>query len=69
MAEGVPAEFIEVATQKLTAINAAYEEITATRRVLKRVLQLKLFSQRTTSRCFWSGSVDRIGLPDAHFHI
>jgi DnaJ like chaperone protein len=34
MANGVPAEFIEVATKKLAAINAAYEEIMASRRVL-----------------------------------
>lgn len=32
MARGVPAEFIDIATKKLAAINAAYEEITASRR-------------------------------------
>jgi DnaJ like chaperone protein len=34
IAKGVPAEFIEVATKKLASINAAYEEIMASRRVL-----------------------------------
>ena len=32
IARGVPAEFIDIATRKLAAINAAYEEITASRR-------------------------------------
>jgi DnaJ like chaperone protein len=33
MARGVPAEFVSIATRKLAAINAAYEEITASRRI------------------------------------
>lgn len=32
IARGVPAEFVEIATRKLAAINAAYEEIRAARR-------------------------------------
>ena len=34
IARGVPAEFIEIATKKLAAINAAYEEIKTSRRTL-----------------------------------
>jgi DnaJ like chaperone protein len=37
-AKGAAAELIEVATIKLAAINAAYEEIMATRRALQQVL-------------------------------
>lgn len=32
IARGVPAEFIDIATKKLAAINTAYEEIKASRR-------------------------------------
>jgi DnaJ like chaperone protein len=32
VARGVPAEFVELATKKLAAINAAYEEIRLARR-------------------------------------
>jgi DnaJ like chaperone protein len=32
IARGVPAEFVEIATKKLAAINAAYEEIRASRK-------------------------------------
>lgn len=34
IARGVPAEFVDIATKKLAAINAAYEEIKASRRTL-----------------------------------
>jgi DnaJ like chaperone protein len=34
IARGVPEEFVEIATKKLAAINAAYEEIKASRRTL-----------------------------------
>ncbi len=34
IARGVPAEFVDIATKKLAAINAAYEEIKAARRTL-----------------------------------
>jgi DnaJ like chaperone protein len=34
IARGVPKEFVEIATKKLAAINAAYEEIKQSRRSL-----------------------------------
>jgi DnaJ like chaperone protein len=34
IARGVPAEFVDIATKKLAAINAAYEEIKIARRTV-----------------------------------